>query len=70
MHNEKQRHCPNCGKKFTLSDENIDFRPFCCRRCKMADLGKWLQEKYVVEGEVLNDDPASEDNDDGENTNE
>ena len=27
------------------------WRPFCCERCKMADLGRWLGEDYRVPGE-------------------
>jgi endogenous inhibitor of DNA gyrase (YacG/DUF329 family) len=42
--------CPKCGKKFTKSEENKAFLPFCSKKCKMVDLGKWLGEKYVVEG--------------------
>jgi len=23
-------------------------RPFCCERCRLVDLGKWLNEEYCV----------------------
>ena len=26
-------------------------RPFCCARCKLVDLGRWLNEEYKVPGE-------------------
>lgn len=26
------------------------FRPFCSQRCKMADLGRWLNGNYRVAG--------------------
>jgi endogenous inhibitor of DNA gyrase (YacG/DUF329 family) len=26
------------------------YRPFCSERCKMADLGRWLQGDYRVAG--------------------
>jgi endogenous inhibitor of DNA gyrase (YacG/DUF329 family) len=29
--------------------------PFCCRRCRMADLDHWFTEEYVVSGDP--DDP-------------
>jgi endogenous inhibitor of DNA gyrase (YacG/DUF329 family) len=51
MDNEKQHTCPNCGKKFAVTEENKPLRPFCSKRCKMIDLGQWLGEKYVVGGE-------------------
>lgn len=34
------------------------FRPFCSKRCADLDLGKWLNESYVV-----NDTSPSEEND-------
>jgi endogenous inhibitor of DNA gyrase (YacG/DUF329 family) len=36
--------CPHCKKKFNYFDST--FRPFCCERCKMVDLGHWLNETY------------------------
>jgi endogenous inhibitor of DNA gyrase (YacG/DUF329 family) len=33
--------------KYTSLDE-IPFRPFCSERCKMVDLGKWLNEEYKI----------------------
>lgn len=39
--------CPQC-KKLILMEESNPSLPFCSKRCKMVDLGKWLDEKYVV----------------------
>ena len=38
--------CPNCDHNFNYYES--EFRPFCCERCKMIDLGHWLSESYVV----------------------
>ncbi|MBL4666401.1 MAG: DNA gyrase inhibitor YacG [Sneathiella sp.] len=38
--------CPRCKKK---ADKL--FRPFCSKRCQQLDLGKWLNESYVIPGE-------------------
>ncbi|WP_372651834.1 DNA gyrase inhibitor YacG [Halobacteriovorax sp.] len=38
--------CPNCKKKFNYYDS--EFRPFCCERCKMIDMGHWWNESYTV----------------------
>ena len=41
--------CPTCRKAFTV--EEVDgalFRPFCSERCKMVDLGRWLDGSYKV----------------------
>lgn len=38
--------CPNCKKKFTYYSS--EFRPFCTERCRLIDLGQWLNESYTV----------------------
>jgi endogenous inhibitor of DNA gyrase (YacG/DUF329 family) len=40
-----QTACPNCGKPATDG-----FRPFCSRRCRMVDLGRWFGESYAIPG--------------------
>lgn len=27
------------------------FRPFCCERCKLIDLGQWADEKFRIPSE-------------------
>lgn len=39
--------CPQCEKSCRIDQENI-FRPFCSERCKMVDLGDWLDERNVI----------------------
>jgi uncharacterized protein len=45
--------CPIC-KKPSLRDGNAAW-PFCSDRCRMIDLGKWLDEDYRVPGEADQD---------------
>ncbi len=41
--------CPTCRKIFAVDDkEDAPWRPFCCERCKMVDLGRWLDGTYKV----------------------
>lgn len=40
--------CPTCGKAHVW-DTNNRYRPFCCERCRLIDLGKWANEEYRVE---------------------
>ncbi|MAZ47620.1 MAG: DNA gyrase inhibitor YacG [Halobacteriovoraceae bacterium] len=40
--------CPNCKTNFNYYDS--EFRPFCCEKCKMIDMGQWLTEGYKVSG--------------------
>ncbi|MDP3029526.1 MAG: DNA gyrase inhibitor YacG [Deltaproteobacteria bacterium] len=41
--------CPVCHK--STSWEGNPFRPFCSERCKLIDLGKWIDEGYRIPGE-------------------
>lgn len=35
--------CPTCQTKVEWTSSN-PFRPFCCERCKLIDLGEWANE--------------------------
>lgn len=65
MNEEQSIRCGQCGKKIILSKEIKDLWPFCSKRCKMIDLGKWLGEKYVVQEPASPDDVMTEKNDKG-----
>ena len=38
--------CSTCGRRFSLAQTSA--APFCSERCKMIDLGRWLDEKIEV----------------------
>lgn len=38
--------CPVCGKDADFFAEPTG--PFCSARCKLVDLGKWLNEDYTI----------------------
>jgi endogenous inhibitor of DNA gyrase (YacG/DUF329 family) len=40
--------CPACGGPSLYAPEN-HFRPFCCERCKLHDLGAWASESFRIE---------------------
>ena len=40
--------CPTCEKKYSYYSSQ--FRPFCCEKCKMIDLGHWFDESYAISG--------------------
>ena len=54
--------CPNCGK--LVEYENNPYRPFCSERCRLIDLGKWIEEEYRILGEVVDSSatPAQKEN--------
>ena len=39
--------CPICQKPVAPRPENTS-QPFCSRRCRAVDLGRWLGEEYRV----------------------
>jgi hypothetical protein len=39
--------CPTCGKPVTWSADAI-WRPFCSERCRLIDLGDWLDENHRI----------------------
>ncbi|WP_423821374.1 DNA gyrase inhibitor YacG [Salinisphaera sp. SPP-AMP-43] len=39
--------CPQCGEPSDMSPNNR-YRPFCSRRCKLIDLGDWLDESHRI----------------------
>jgi endogenous inhibitor of DNA gyrase (YacG/DUF329 family) len=53
--------CPRCRKPSHWRDN--PFRPFCCERCKLIDLGGWAAEDYripVHQGRDFETDPADD----------
>jgi endogenous inhibitor of DNA gyrase (YacG/DUF329 family) len=49
--------CPVCKKAF--SPESSDAMPFCSLRCKQIDAQRWLDEKYMLPGN-LEDEPEGD----------
>jgi len=48
-----QARCPICRRVF--DPETSPAMPFCSERCRLVDLGRWLQERYG-----LPEEPAEE----------
>jgi endogenous inhibitor of DNA gyrase (YacG/DUF329 family) len=42
--------CPICGVAMPGNWQDYPDYPFCTRRCKTIDLGRWLGEDYRVAG--------------------
>jgi len=38
--------CPVCGKKVNF--KKAEYRPFCCEKCQLIDLGHWFSESYSI----------------------
>ena len=39
--------CPTCGKKFRIDPLPPDM-PFCSKRCRLADLNRWMSEEIGI----------------------
>ena len=53
--------CPHCGKTHTVQHRvDAPCRPFCCKRCQLIDLGKWLDGEYVISDPFLPDPDSSD----------
>jgi len=53
--------CPTCNKRVEWEDN--PFRPFCSERCKLIDLGRWVDEEYRVPGKPVISEPRDDDED-------
>lgn len=56
--------CPTCDKSVEWNSNNA-FRPFCCERCKLIDLGEWASGERRIEGEPDWSQGLGESGDDG-----
>jgi len=55
--------CTIC-KRPTDSETDADF-PFCSERCRLADLGNWASERYVVSEPLFEEGDMDERDTDG-----
>ena len=44
--------CPACGKILTPGND-YPWKPFCSERCKLIDLGSWLNGDMSIAGEDI-----------------
>jgi len=59
--------CPTCEKPVAPRGANPAF-PFCSHRCRLLDLGRWMDGAYRIPGERAGDGEAgpARPEDDGE----
>lgn len=59
---EANLRCPICGKPAAepapADVEKRSPRPFCSERCRLIDLGRWLDGEYQIPAEELDLDEA------------
>ena len=66
QHSASELVCSTCGERFRLSESKTP--PFCSERCKMIDLGRWLDEENALphEGGPDKGEIVEEESDHGE----
>jgi uncharacterized protein len=53
--------CRRCGKIMQYQQvKDLPFFPFCSERCKMIDLGKWLDEEHRLPGSRPEETPKED----------
>ncbi len=57
-------HCPTCNKKFDSAKTDVNALPFCTKRCKQVDLGRWLLDDYRIAGPSIAEAKEEENYDD------
>ncbi len=50
--------CPHCKEEFSYYTSK--FRPFCSERCRMVDLGHWLDGSYAVPAKEVTEEEMIE----------
>lgn len=50
MKKSPEVNCPTCKTKVVWNEKAL-WRPFCCERCKLIDLGEWASETHRIPGE-------------------
>lgn len=48
--------CPTCGRQVRYGRRESPHFPFCTERCKLVDLGKWLDGEHKI-SEPLSERP-------------
>ncbi|MDP6118587.1 MAG: DNA gyrase inhibitor YacG [Planctomycetota bacterium] len=45
--------CPVCDRSVSFRRfSDAPFFPFCSRKCKLVDLGRWFNEEYSIERDL------------------
>ncbi len=53
--------CPLCGKSIEFEAKSLPANfPFCSDRCKLVDLGRWIDGDYAIPGPPAASEPTTE----------
>ena len=53
--------CPICSKAYAIAAlGDLPSFPFCSSRCRLVDVGRWIDGKYVIPGPSVSRKQADE----------
>jgi endogenous inhibitor of DNA gyrase (YacG/DUF329 family) len=61
--------CPTCGKGYEVAKlDDLKSFPFCSDRCRLVDLGRWIDGAYAIpdQGQPGSSTVPDAESDDGE----
>ena len=58
--------CPICDAKMPADWSEYPDYPFCSKRCRMVDLGRWLNEDYKLAQPGTSDDRSTASSEEGD----
>lgn len=53
--------CATCKRDVPCTGDLPALYPFCCERCRLVDLGKWLRENCAIDRDLTPEDLANPD---------
>lgn len=48
--------CPTCKRKVAIRAEANPYKPFCSERCRLVDLGAWLDGAHRISAPISEGD--------------
>jgi uncharacterized protein len=48
--------CPTCKRKVAISAQANPYKPFCSERCRLVDLGAWLDGAHRISAPISEED--------------
>ena len=57
--------CPTCRRPFRGADlDSLPHFPFCSERCRLVDLGRWIDGEHAIPGPPPPTDAIGDEDDD------
>jgi len=51
--------CPTCSRPYRIAAlGDLPSFPFCSTRCRLIDVGRWTDGRYVIPGSVGSEQPG------------